>query len=207
MRPDLAACYGQERLPRYTSYPTAPHFSAAIGPDTYAEWLRAIPPDASASLYLHVPFCRAMCWYCGCHTTVARRDEPDRGLRFGAALRDRAGRASRSTAASGRAISISAAARRPSWRRRLCRPDRLDPACPSSCAPEAEIAVEIDPRTLTRQDDRRARRSAASTAPASACRASIRWFSAPSTACRASSRRRPRRAACGRRASPASTST
>ena len=33
MRPDLAACYGQERLPRYTSYPTAPHFSAAIGPE------------------------------------------------------------------------------------------------------------------------------------------------------------------------------
>ncbi|MDB5579595.1 MAG: hemN, partial [Bradyrhizobium sp.] len=31
MRPDLAACYGQERLPRYTSYPTAPHFAAAIG--------------------------------------------------------------------------------------------------------------------------------------------------------------------------------
>jgi oxygen-independent coproporphyrinogen III oxidase len=65
MRPDLAACYGQERLPRYTSYPTAPHFSAAIGPDTYAEWLKSIPPNTGASLYLHVPFCRAMCWYCG----------------------------------------------------------------------------------------------------------------------------------------------
>jgi oxygen-independent coproporphyrinogen-3 oxidase len=76
MRPDLAACYGQERLPRYTSYPTAPHFSPAIGPGTYSEWLQAIPREASASLYLHVPFCRAMCWYCGCHTTVARRDEP-----------------------------------------------------------------------------------------------------------------------------------
>ena len=76
MRPDLAACYGQERLPRYTSYPTAPHFSAAIGPDTYAEWLGAIPSNACASLYVHVPFCRAMCWYCGCNTSVVRRDEP-----------------------------------------------------------------------------------------------------------------------------------
>ena len=76
MRPDLAACYGQERLPRYTSYPTAPHFSSGIGPDTYAEWLKALPPHATASLYLHVPFCRSMCWYCGCHTSVARRDEP-----------------------------------------------------------------------------------------------------------------------------------
>jgi oxygen-independent coproporphyrinogen-3 oxidase len=76
MRPDLAGCYGQERLPRYTSYPTAPHFSASIGEKTYAEWLRTIPPRASASLYLHVPFCRKMCWYCGCHTQIARRDEP-----------------------------------------------------------------------------------------------------------------------------------
>ena len=76
MRPDLAACYGQERLPRYTSYPTAPHFSAAIGPGTYAEWLKAIPQHATASLYLHVPFCRSMCWYCGCNTSVVRRDDP-----------------------------------------------------------------------------------------------------------------------------------
>src|SRR5262249_12583343 len=37
MRPDLAVCYGQERLPRYTSYPTTPHFSPAIAPGTYAE--------------------------------------------------------------------------------------------------------------------------------------------------------------------------
>lgn len=76
MKADLAASYGQERLPRYTSYPTAPHFSGAVGPEDYAQWLKAIPQKATASLYLHVPFCRSMCWYCGCHTTVARRDEP-----------------------------------------------------------------------------------------------------------------------------------
>src|SRR6516162_3126178 len=76
MRSDLAAGYGQERLPRYTSYPTAPHFSEAIGAENYAEWLKAIPRNSTASLYLHVPFCRSMCWYCGCHTSVARRDEP-----------------------------------------------------------------------------------------------------------------------------------
>jgi oxygen-independent coproporphyrinogen-3 oxidase len=76
MRPDLAACYGQERLPRYTSYPTAPHFSAEIDPDAYAEWLKAIPQHAATSLYLHIPFCRSMCWYCGCHTSVVRRAEP-----------------------------------------------------------------------------------------------------------------------------------
>src|SRR6516165_8219734 len=75
MRSDLAAGYGQERLPRYTSYPTAPHFSEAVGAENYAEWLKAIPRNSTTSLYLHVPFCRSMCWYCGCHTSVARRDE------------------------------------------------------------------------------------------------------------------------------------
>ena len=74
MRTDLAASYGEERLPRYTSYPTAPHFSPAIGADTYARWLSELPASAGASLYLHVPFCREMCWYCGCHTQIVRRD-------------------------------------------------------------------------------------------------------------------------------------
>jgi hypothetical protein len=72
MRQDLAVCYGQEKFPRYTSYPTAPHFSAAIGPNTYAEWLKAIPPHATTSVYLHIPFCRSMCWYCCRHTSVVR---------------------------------------------------------------------------------------------------------------------------------------
>jgi oxygen-independent coproporphyrinogen-3 oxidase len=75
MRADLAASYGDERLPRYTSYPTAPHFSKAVDGKTYAGWLAGIPANLSASLYLHVPFCRKMCWYCGCHTQVVRRDE------------------------------------------------------------------------------------------------------------------------------------
>jgi oxygen-independent coproporphyrinogen-3 oxidase len=75
MNDALKLRYGEERLPRYTSYPTAPHFSQEVGADTYRGWLRAVEPDGSASLYLHVPFCRSMCWYCGCHTTITRHDE------------------------------------------------------------------------------------------------------------------------------------
>lgn len=70
------ASYRDERLPRYTSYPTAPHFDAAIGPEDYGRWLAQLPGGLDASLYVHVPFCRSMCWYCGCHTTVALRDGP-----------------------------------------------------------------------------------------------------------------------------------
>lgn len=63
-------------VPRYTSYPTAPHFSAAVGPGDYAGWLRALPDDTTLSLYLHVPFCQSLCLFCACHTTVVRQDEP-----------------------------------------------------------------------------------------------------------------------------------
>lgn len=76
MSDDRRAGYGEERLPRYTSYPTSPHFSDAVSRTDYARWLAAIPANATASLYLHIPFCRAMCWYCGCHTTVALRQAP-----------------------------------------------------------------------------------------------------------------------------------
>ncbi len=72
----LVEKYGDARLPRYTSYPTTPVFDAEIGEGRYGQWLQQIAADAKASLYIHVPFCRAMCWYCGCHTTVSRRDPP-----------------------------------------------------------------------------------------------------------------------------------
>ncbi|MEK1933324.1 MAG: oxygen-independent coproporphyrinogen III oxidase [Pararhizobium sp.] len=68
--------YGEARLPRYTSYPTAPVFSSEIGPAECAEWISAVPSGESTSLYLHIPFCRSMCWYCGCHTTITERDQP-----------------------------------------------------------------------------------------------------------------------------------
>ena len=58
------------RLPRYTSYPTAVQFDARVNGDVHRRWLAAIPDGATASLYLHVPFCRSLCWFCGCNTSV-----------------------------------------------------------------------------------------------------------------------------------------
>jgi oxygen-independent coproporphyrinogen-3 oxidase len=63
--------YARQNLPRYTSYPTAPHFKA-LEEATYRAWLREVAPSDRLSLYLHIPFCRSLCWYCGCHTAVTR---------------------------------------------------------------------------------------------------------------------------------------
>lgn len=63
-------------VPRYTSYPTANHFSAAVGPALAADWLAALPTTTILSLYSHIPYCRELCWYCGCATKAVRRYEP-----------------------------------------------------------------------------------------------------------------------------------
>ncbi|MEZ5822244.1 MAG: oxygen-independent coproporphyrinogen III oxidase [Xanthobacteraceae bacterium] len=148
MRPDLAVCYGQERLPRYTSYPTAPHFSAAIGADTYAEWLKAIPHEAGASLYLHVPFCRSMCWYCGCHTAVALRDQPVSV--YESALRCEIDHVVRQIGRRIRVEHIHFGGGTPTIMAPETFTDLIGLIRHSFVvAPSAEVAVEIDPRTLS----------------------------------------------------------
>lgn len=69
-------CFATRNVPRYTSYPTAPHFSEAIGSDDYRQWLDSLPRDAALSLYLHVPYCVEICRYCGCGTKAVRRSGP-----------------------------------------------------------------------------------------------------------------------------------
>jgi oxygen-independent coproporphyrinogen-3 oxidase len=73
---DMTLTLAERNVPRYTSYPTAPHFSAAVGAKTYAAWLAELPEASTLSLYLHVPYCRELCLYCGCTTKAVRRHAP-----------------------------------------------------------------------------------------------------------------------------------
>ncbi|WP_012747926.1 oxygen-independent coproporphyrinogen III oxidase [Variovorax paradoxus] len=65
--------------PRYTSYPTADRFIEAFGADEYAAALRerrdAGASAAPLSLYVHIPFCESLCYYCACNKVVTRHHE------------------------------------------------------------------------------------------------------------------------------------
>ncbi|MFG1361231.1 oxygen-independent coproporphyrinogen III oxidase [Xanthobacter pseudotagetidis] len=145
MRPDLLARYSRP-VPRYTSYPTAPHFSAMDG-ETYARWLADAPAEAAVSAYVHVPFCAELCLYCGCHTQVARTRVPVEAY------------------ARRLVEEIGLVAARVPGHRRLTHlhfgggtPTMLEDADFAAVmgalrtafdfAPDAEIAIEIDPRVM-----------------------------------------------------------
>ncbi len=83
--PALIARFGG-RGPRYTSYPTADRFTAQFDPARYTEALleRGGRREAPLGLYLHVPFCRSICYYCGCNKIGTKH--PEKSAQYVAAL-------------------------------------------------------------------------------------------------------------------------
>ena len=71
---DLIVRYGG-RGPRYTSYPTALQFHDQLTPDDYrAKAAESNDSDVPLSLYIHIPFCHSLCYYCGCNKIVTRNE-------------------------------------------------------------------------------------------------------------------------------------
>ncbi len=146
--PRALASLLDRRVPRYTSYPTAPHFHGGVDEGHYRSWLRALDRQAPVSLYFHIPFCHRLCWYCGCHTTIERRPEP-----LLAYVETLLAELDIATQAIGARLPVSALHLGGGT------PNMLPPAALArlletvrrgfDLLPTAEIAAEIDPRTLT----------------------------------------------------------
>jgi oxygen-independent coproporphyrinogen-3 oxidase len=138
--------YARQNLPRYTSYPTAPHFGP-LAEAEYRAWLATIRPGDTLSLYLHVPFCKELCWYCGCHTAITRNQA----------------RLSRYATALAQEVGLLAAALPPHLPVESLHFGGGTPSAIGAAGlgqvmgalrdafafrPEAELSVELDPRTL-----------------------------------------------------------
>lgn len=136
-------------LPRYTSYPTAAQFTPDVGSEDWAAWLAMVPAAEAASLYVHIPFCRTLCWYCACNTRAVNRAETIKSYvdllideaRLAQAALGRRQRVSRLHLGGGTPNMVA-----------VNDLDRLFAGLREAFAfgPEAEIAAELDPSSLTR---------------------------------------------------------
>ena len=153
--------YAEAAVPRYTSYPSANLFSD-VSPLQAGAWIGELNTESPVSLYVHVPFCRQLCWYCGCHTTVTRRYSPIRAysellIKEFEIWADHVG-AIGSTEIQGKAPSKLAVSHlhfgggtpNSLEANDMCRIMKKLRSL-FSFAVNAEIATEIDPRTLTEE--------------------------------------------------------
>ena len=147
---DLLRRYNRS-LPRYTSYPPAPHFTEEVGPETVrrvVQYSNIKRPSAPLSLYLHLPFCRQLCYYCGCHMKVTH--DPERIEKYLRYLKREI-----------KLLALLLSARRPvtqiHWgggTPTLLTPDQIRDLGAYlqeqfQVDPDAEISLEADPRGLT----------------------------------------------------------
>ena len=141
--PDLLAT----PVPRYTSFPTAAEFSEAVGRADMETALDRIAPDELLSLYVHIPYCHEICWYCGCNTGAANRPQRlasylealDSEIDLIAARLDGRGRVQRIAFGGGSPNAIA-----PRQFAAL-----LDNLRWAFAAHDALLSIELDPRSMT----------------------------------------------------------
>ena len=136
--------------PRYTSYPTAPQWIERLGASEYEEALAETTPDAgqALSMYLHIPFCEALCYYCGCNIQITHDHNKGAGY-VDNLVREIASVATRLKGRP-RLQQISFGGGTPTFlsSTELERLFRGITDC-FEISPEAEISIEVDPRVTT----------------------------------------------------------
>ena len=142
--------FALQDVPRYTSYPTAVQFEPDFSGTAADNWLGALAPEATLSVYVHIPFCQQLCWYCGCHTSVP--NSYDRAARYVEFLiRDIERSAALLPAPMGRVKHIHFGGGTPTYLDDMHIGEILEAIDNGfGIAAGAEVALESDPRTLTR---------------------------------------------------------
>ncbi|MFN4143560.1 oxygen-independent coproporphyrinogen III oxidase [Aestuariivirga sp.] len=143
--------FAMQDVPRYTSYPTAVQFQPDFKGPTADQWLAALDPEATLSVYVHIPFCRQLCWYCGCHTSVP--NSYDRAARYVEYLvRDIRRSAGRFNGRKGKVAHLHFGGGTPTYLDDLHIAEIVEAVDKGfGLASGGEMALESDPRTLTRE--------------------------------------------------------
>jgi oxygen-independent coproporphyrinogen III oxidase len=134
-------------VPRYTSYPTAAEFHDGVGERELADALAAVPEQAQLSLYLHIPYCQEICWYCGCNTGKANK--ASRLASYLDALHAEIMLVGRRLQGSGRVTRIAFGGGSPNAIPPAEFARLLDRLAAEFRLAQPELSVELDPRTLT----------------------------------------------------------
>jgi len=143
--------YLAERAPRYTSYPSALQFNPSVTADDYAAKLEAVDLYEPLSIYVHVPFCKQLCWYCGCNMRV--ENNYNRALDYLDTLIDEIRMTGGFLGGAGRLASIHFGGGTPNF----FSPDALGRILNAielelGLTDDARLAIEIDPRLASRDD-------------------------------------------------------
>jgi oxygen-independent coproporphyrinogen-3 oxidase len=134
--------------PRYTSYPPAVHFRKDLSREAVVEAIRNSPASRDISLYFHLPFCRTLCWYCGCNTVITKNQS--QSALYLAYLKKEIGSVAPLINADRRVVQIHFGGGTPTF----LLPEELRELgglirSNFRIADEVEAGVEIDPRRMT----------------------------------------------------------
>ena len=150
MKPEWRKYLGV-RAPRYTSYPSALHFDEQATAADYEKRLGEVGLYEPLSLYIHVPFCRQMCWYCGCNMRV--ENDYARALRYVRALNTEIQAVGRRLGGAGRPLAVHFGGGTPNFLKVAEIGDILGAIeLALGLTDSTRLAIELDPRLIADGD-------------------------------------------------------
>jgi oxygen-independent coproporphyrinogen III oxidase len=134
-------------VPRYTSYPTALEFSDQVGEADMLTALEAVDTRTGISLYVHIPYCKEICWYCGCNTGAANREH--RLQTYLEALEMEIAHVARVLGGRGKVRRVAFGGGSPNAIPPIAFVRLVDRLATQFSGGKLDISVELDPRALT----------------------------------------------------------